>query len=679
MRNKLLSLPVSKKRLIILGFDTFILWGALFLAFALRVGVYETFNQYEKAVASLVLLIPVVALPVYIRLGFYRTVVRHMGQQVSFIILRASSISTLLVIAGIYLFRIEHVPRSVPVLFWLFSALLLGLSRYAIRYWFAGYSIKDIVWATIYPAQKANRNQHKGVSVAIYGAGEAGIQLASALNRSHEYHPVAFIDDNKTLAGRVVAGRTIYPPSRIDEMITATQAEEILLALPSVKKKRRTEIVQELEELGLPIKTMPGMRDIASGRFKLQDIKEVDIDDVLGREEVKPIPELIEKDIVNKVVMITGAGGSIGSEMVRQALARQPKILVLFEHAEFNLYTITQELQKNLKARGKTTEIISVLGSINDPARMLDIMQTYKVETLYHAAAYKHVPIVQYNMSQGLRNNVLGTLYTAQAAIAAGVKNFVLISTDKAVRPTNVMGASKRLAEMVLQALSEEPEVSFYNSELFDLKNGLKVKNTTRFAIVRFGNVLDSSGSVIPLFREQIRTGGPVTVTHSEINRYFMTIPEAAQLVIQAGAIGNDGDVFVLEMGKPVKIVDLAKRMISLSGLTVKNEQNPDGDIEIIFSGLRPGEKLYEELLIGDNVTATEHPRICRASEEMLHWNELKDVLDKIICSLQDHRYKTTTEILLRYVNGYRSNTKVVDWLYQHAEEQPKPEYNEVI
>ena len=679
MRNELLSLPVSRKRLIILVVDAFILWGALFLAFTLRIGIADTFSEYRQSFIYLALLIPIVTLPVYTWSGFYQAVVRHIEPQVFLIILRASSISTLLLITAIYLFPIEHVPRSIPVLHWLFSALLLGLSRYSARYWFSGYSIKDIVWTTIYPGEQVNIKQKKGISVAIYGAGEAGIQLASALNRSREYRPVAFIDDNEALAGRIVAGYTIYSPSRVDEMIAATQAEEILLAIPSVKKKRRTEIVHELEGLGLPIKTMPGMRDIASGRFKLQDVQDVDIDDVLGRDEVKPIPELVEKDIAHKVVMVTGAGGSIGSEMVRQALIRQPKVLVLFDHAEFNLYTITQELQKNAMTRGRTTKIISVLGSINDPTRMLDIMRTYKVETLYHAAAYKHVPIVQYNVSQGLRNNVLGTLYTAQAAIAAGVKNFVLISTDKAVRPTNVMGASKRLAEMVLQALSKESEVLFYNSELFDLQKNTTIENKTRFATVRFGNVLDSSGSVIPLFREQIRTGGPVTVTHSEINRYFMTIPEAAQLVIQAGAMGDDGDVFVLEMGSPIKIVDLAKRMISLSGLTIKDEQNPDGDIEITFTGLRPGEKLYEELLIGDNATATDHPRICRASEEMLCWNELKIVLDEIIRTLQDHRYTNTTELLLRYVNGYRPNPKVMDWLYRQPEEQPSPKHNEAV
>ena len=668
MRNKLLSLPVSQKRLVILGFDILILWVSLFLTFALRVGVSKIFGHYWQVMTLLALFIPVVALPVYTGLGFYRAVLRHMGPQVSFIILRASCISTLLIIACIYLFRIGSVPRSVPVLFGLISALLLGLSRYVAKYWLAGYSFKDIIWSTIYPPKKAGSKHNKGILVAIYGAGEAGIQLASALTRSREYHPVAFIDDNEALTGRVVSGRTIYLPSQIKKMIAETQAEEILLAIPSVNKQRRTEIVNQLEEIGLPIKTMPGMRDIASGRLKLQDIQEVDIGDVLGREEVKPIPELIEKHITEKVVMVTGAGGSIGSEMVRQALLRNPKILVLFDHSEFNLYSVDQELQKTIQSQGANTEIVSVLGSINDPARMLDVMQTYNVETLYHAAAYKHVPIVQYNVSQGLRNNVLGTLYTAQAAIAAGVKNFVLISTDKAVRPTNVMGASKRLAEMVLQALSKESEVSFYHPELFSRKKNDKIQNTTQFAMVRFGNVLGSSGSVIPVFREQIRTGGPVTVTHPEINRYFMTIPEAAQLVIQAGAMGQDGDVFVLEMGEPVRIVDLAKRMISLSGLTVKDKQNPDGDIEIAFSGLRPGEKLYEELLIGDVVKTIDHPRIYKASEEMLPLDELHIVLDNIIRTLKAHHYKTTSDLLLQYVNGYNPSSRVMDWLYRQPE-----------
>lgn len=666
MRNKLLKLPGIQKRLLILGFDALLLWLALFFAFSARVGFQELLSNYLKPYLTLCVLTPLIALPIYHFMGLYRAVLRHMGPQVSLVILRASLVSCFLLTAVIYGFDFKGVPRSIPVIFWLFSSLLLGLSRYTVRFWLSGYTFKDILLHSINPRKK-NGHNHRGIPVAIYGAGDAGTQLATALNRSREYRPVAFIDDNEAMAGRTVTGKRIYQPAQISKLISETRAEEILLAIPSVKRQRRTEIVQQLESYGLPIKSMPGMRDLASGRLQLQDVQEVDIGDVLGREEVKPIPELIEKHIASKVVMVTGAGGSIGSEMVRQALVRKPKTLVLFEHSEFNLYAIDQELQKAIRA-GVDTQIIAVLGSINDPARMLDVMKTYKVETLYHAAAYKHVPIVQYNVSQGLRNNVLGTLFTAQAAIAASVKNFVLISTDKAVRPTNVMGASKRLAEMVLQALSHENEVEFYYPELFGLAIGQTITNNTHFTMVRFGNVLGSSGSVIPVFREQIRTGGPITVTHPEITRYFMTIPEAAQLVIQAGAMGQGGDVFVLEMGEPIKIVDLAKRMISLSGLMFKDEQNPDGDIEIAFSGLRPGEKLYEELLIGDVVAGTEHPRICRASEEMLPWIELKQVLGEILSTLNEHHYKITRELLLRYVNGYKPSSKVEDWLYKQPE-----------
>ena len=608
----------------------------------------------------------IVALPIFIKMGLYRAVLRYMGPQVSFIIFRAS-------LASFIAFTIVesviglNVPRSIPALYWLISASLLGLSRYAARYWLLGYRLRDILLSPVVYKKISARTQ-RGRPIALYGAGSAGVQLVEVLEHSKDYRPVAFLDDNKALKGRIVAGKPIYLPSQLNAMVSDTGAEEILLALPSVSRRRRVEIVQSLEAFGLPIKTMPNLQDLTSGRLKIQDVQEVDIADVLGREEVKPIPELIAKHITNKVVMVTGAGGSIGSEMVRQALQRQPKAIVLFEHSEYNLYAIDQELQKAIRRSEMNTQIISVLGSVNDPARLLDVMKSYRVETLYHAAAYKHVPIVQYNVSQGLQNNVLGTLYTAQAAIASEVKNFVLISTDKAVRPTNVMGASKRLAEMVLQALSKERHVTFYHPEKFGVTVDNRIHNRTHFAMVRFGNVLGSSGSVIPVFREQIRTGGPITVTHPDINRFFMTIPEAAQLVIQAGAMGNDGDVFVLEMGEPVKIVDLAKRMVSLSGLTIRDHENPDGDISIFYTGLRPGEKLYEELLIGDDVTKTQHPLICRASEEMIPWSELKKILDEINETLGAHQYKATSDLLLRYVNGYVPSAKVVDWLYRQPQ-----------
>ncbi|MCW7553169.1 polysaccharide biosynthesis protein [Endozoicomonas gorgoniicola] len=674
MRNKLLALTRFQKRLVTLSFDILLIWFSLFTVYCFRFGFETLFANHLISLFQMCLLAPVIALPVYIRMGLYRAVLRYMGPQVSFTILRASLFSFLGLTAAIFLLDLDDVPRSVPALYWLVSALLLGLSRYAARYWLMGYRLKDIMLSTVTPSRKKVGHKEQGVPVAIYGAGEAGAQLVESLDNSREYRPVAFIDDDAAMHGRFLAGKQVYSPDCIEALVEENGAEEFLLAIPSAKRQRRQEIVKSLECFGLPIKTIPGIKDLASGRFKMQEIQDVDIGDVLGREEVKPIQELIEKHITGRVVMVTGAGGSIGSEMARQALVRKPTTLILLEHSEYNLYAIDRELQTTIRKQGVEVRIVAVLGSINDPARLVDVMRTYKVETLYHAAAYKHVPMVQYNVSQGLRNNVLGTLYTAQAAIACGVKNFVLISTDKAVRPTNVMGASKRLAEMVLQALSNEGQVPFYHAHLFGLEGTQTVANNTRFTMVRFGNVLGSSGSVIPVFREQIRLGGPVTVTHPEINRYFMTIPEAAQLVIQAGAMGQGGDVFVLEMGKPVKIVDLAKRMVSLSGLTVKDEYNPDGDIEIAFSGLRPGEKLYEELLIGDNVTETDHPRICRATEEMLPWLALHDALNQIMATLGDHRYKITRELLLRYVNGYRPSGNVVDWLYKQPEHAVEPD-----
>ncbi|WP_228550736.1 nucleoside-diphosphate sugar epimerase/dehydratase [Endozoicomonas sp. OPT23] len=591
-----------------------------------------------------------------------------MGAHSVFTIVRASIYATgVWLLMNFMMGADEKIPRSVPILYCLLLIASMCAIRYAMRSWLLGQSFNDI-FPLLSPKLK-NKRSGSGIPVAIYGAGEAGTQLMYALDRGREYHPVAFIDDDSCLQGRMMGGRSIYSPSNIETLTLETSAEEILLALPSLPHSKRRVIVQNLEHYGLPIRTMPGIADIASGRMKLQEIHDIDIGDVLGREEVQPDTDLMQRNISGQVVMVTGAGGSIGSELCRQILTAGPTTLVLLEHAEYNLYALDQELQATIRKQGIVVDLVPVLGSVNDPRRLIDLMTTYSVNTVYHAAAYKHVPIVEHNLSQGLRNNVLGTLNTAQAAIACEVDQFVLISTDKAVRPTNVMGASKRLAEMVLQALSREKEVRFYNPELFGFAEQ-PVKNKTRFTMVRFGNVLGSSGSVIPLFREQIRCGGPITVTHPEINRYFMTIPEASQLVIQAGAMGTGGDVFVLDMGLPVKIVDLAKRMIQLSGLTLKDANAPDGDIEITFSGLRPGEKLYEELLIGDNVTGTDHQRISRANEEWLSWDELTAIITQMQETLHDHHYRLTRELLLRYVNGFRPSSQVVDWLYKSPEHQ---------
>ncbi len=664
MRTKILKLSIHKKRLVSLAMDTCVIWFCLWLAFVLRL---DSPNYGLNLIADYwrtFLLVPLCTLPCFVRMGLYRSVVRSMGIYFSITIARAAIFSTGLWVLMNFMLHLSAVmPRSVPVMYCVMLIVLLCVSRYVTRSWLLGQPISELL-PSLFADRPQQRRLGDGISVAIYGAGEAGMQLMFTLDRGREYHPVAFIDDDDNMHGRMVGRCNVYRPDEIPKMIEATGAQEILLALPSVSPAKRRAIIHSIENCGLSIRTMPSMNEIASGRTTMQEIQDVCIGDVLGREEVQPNLDLMNRNIAGRVVMVTGAGGSIGSELCRQILAVGPKRLVVLDHSEYNLYALEQELAHAINQHGLKVSLIPVLGSVTDPQRLLGIMRLYGVNTIYHAAAYKHVPIVEHNISQGLRNNVLGTLYTAQAAIACGVEQFVLISTDKAVRPTNVMGASKRLAEMVLQALSHKRHVNFYHGALFG-DDVYRVANHTRFTMVRFGNVLGSSGSVIPLFQEQIRAGGPITVTHSKITRYFMTIPEASQLVIQAGAMGEGGDVFVLDMGSPVKIVDLAKKMVQLSGMEIKDEGNPDGDIEIHFTGLRPGEKLYEELLIGDNVVTTNHERIYRANEEWIAWESLLTILDQLLETLQNHQYILTRDILLHHVNGFHPDAKVVDWLYR--------------
>jgi FlaA1/EpsC-like NDP-sugar epimerase len=496
--------------------------------------------------------------------------------------------------------------------------------------------------------------------VIIYGAGAAGNQLLLALRIGREMIPVAFIDDNPELAGRIMAGLPIHAPDDLERLLQNTVADEVLLALPSASRMRRNEIINMLAPYPIYVRTIPGFMDLASGRVQVEELREVDIDDLLGRDTVKPHSDLFERCIRQQVVMVTGAGGSIGSELCRQIVRNSPATLILFEHSEFGLYSILTELENHVRHTGLPLRIIPILGSVRNPGRLFDVMDSWKVDTVYHAAAYKHVPMVERNIAEGIVNNTFGTLYSAQAALRAGVSNFVLISTDKAVRPTNIMGSTKRLAELVLQALANEATPSLYGRS-----DSAAVPNRTRFTMVRFGNVLGSSGSVIPLFRQQIRKGGPVTVTHPEITRYFMTIPEAAQLVIQAGSMGAGGDVFVLDMGEPVKIAQLAEKLILLSGLSVRSARNLDGDIAIEFTGLRPGEKLYEELLIGDNVTKTEHPMIMRASEKRLAWERLKTALAELEIAIKRDDYLKVRELFLQLVDGYRPDEHIVDLIHQ--------------
>ena len=449
-------------------------------------------------------------------------------------------------------------------------------------------------------------------------------------------------------------------------MISDTGASEILLAIPSATRARRREVLADLEHHPLHVRSVPGFMDLASGRVKVEDLQEVDIADLLGRDSVAPDEGLLARCIHGKVVLVTGAGGSIGSELSRQILQLAPAILILLDHSEYSLYAIHRELAQQVNEQALRLDLIPILGSVGNTHRLLDVMRTWNVDTVYHAAAYKHVPMVEHNIAEGVLNNVMGTLHCAQAAIQAGVSHFVLISTDKAVRPTNIMGSTKRLAEMALQALSQEAAPVLYGQPA-----GVNQVNRTRFTMVRFGNVLGSSGSVIPLFREQIRRGGPVTVTHPQITRYFMTIPEAAQLVLQAGSMGLGGDVFVLDMGAPIKIAELAEKMIHLSGLSVRSERNPGGDIAIQFTGLRPGEKLYEELLIGSNVTPTQHPMILTANEACLPWGEFCDVLDRLTNGLQRDDFEQVRMVMRTTVDGYMPRDEIVDWIYRQREGKP--------
>ncbi len=654
LRERLIRLSRRSKRALQVMADVVLVWCALWLAFVVRLGELGAADPFGHH-AWLFALTPLISVPIFIRLGMYRAVMRYFGNDALKSIFKAVSLSALLLALAVYWYRDSPavIPRSMVLNYWWLSLMMIGGLRLMMRQYFMG------DW---FSAERPNQIQIRDQGlyrVAIYGAGAAGNQLLAALRMGRSLAPVAFIDDDSSIAKRVIAGLRVYKPKHIKQMIEETGAQEILLAVPSASRARRREILELLGQYSIHVRSVPGFMDLASGRVKVDDVQEVDIADLLGRDPVPPQKALFERCIRNQVVLVTGAGGSIGSELCRQIISTSPKILLLFEHSEFNLYNIHAELGRRIKRESLAVQLIPILGSIRNPERLEEVMASWVVDTVYHAAAYKHVPMVEHNIAEGVLNNVFGTLFTAQAAINAGVAHFVLISTDKAVRPTNVMGSSKRLAEMVLQALSGEQAPVLWGRE-----EKVHRVNKTRFTMVRFGNVLGSSGSVIPLFHAQIRRGGPVTVTHPNIMRYFMTIPEAAQLVIQAGSMGEGGDVFVLDMGQPVKIVDLAEKMIRLSGLSVRSAESPHGDIAIEFSGLRPGEKLYEELLIGDNVSSTDHSMIMRANEEMLPWAEYKQVLQTLHEAVLREDYERVRQLLREVVSGYRPEGEIVDWIY---------------
>jgi FlaA1/EpsC-like NDP-sugar epimerase len=628
MRRYLVGLSRRAKVAVMVAGDSVLRLVAMWLALSLRYGVVWRPTSTEQ-VACLVVasLSGVLALAFG---GLYRWVVRYVSNQTLVIIVRALAVSGLVVASAIMLLRAE-LPRSTPVIYVLVATVLVAGVRFL--------------------AQRLLReHEHLGrLPVIIYGAGATGRQLGLSLHQSNEYRPVAYVDDSPALQGMMAFGLHIYPPSRLSELVQDFGVRQVLLAMPSLSNSRRKEILLALEPLSVKVRTVPRMQDIVEGRVGADEIQDVDPGDLLGRDPVPPRPELLGATIAGKTVLVTGAGGSIGSELCRQILALQPKRLVLLDVSEYALYLIVAELER--AAGTSAPEIVPVLGSVQDGALMRTVLQRFAVETVFHAAAYKHVPLVEHNVIEGVRNNVFGTWEAATAASDAGVRTFVLVSTDKAVRPTNVMGASKRVAELVLQALASQ--------------------SRTRFCMVRFGNVLGSSGSVVPLFREQILQGGPVTVTHPDIIRYFMTIPEAAQLVIQAAAMAEGGDVFLLDMGEPVRIADLAKRMIHLMGARERTPARPDGDIEIVYTGLRPGEKLYEELLVGDRSLATDHPRIMRAMEKRMEMAELCLLLDdlRLHASAGDVAaiYARFETLPIGFVAG-----KICD--YQHVASQPGAE-----
>jgi FlaA1/EpsC-like NDP-sugar epimerase len=619
-------MPRIAKRVIVLAVDASLCVLTVWLAYYLRLGEFVplTGPAFWAAIASMV-----IALPIFIVSGFYRAIFRYSGWPALMAVAKAMMLYGLIYAALITAIGFEGIPRTVGLIQPLLLLLAVGASRAFARFWLGGLYQQHLRLARM-------------PKVLIYGAGNAGRQLASALAHSLEMQVAGFLDDDAHLQGHVVNGLPIYSPRALADLAVSLNVSDVLLAIPSASRQRRKDILQRLSAAHLAVRTLPSVTELAQGKVSINDLRELDIDDLLGRDPVAPNQILLGKNITGKVVMVTGAGGSIGSELCRQILTARPSVLLLLELSEYALYIIHQD--SVVRSEGSGIQVVPLLGSVRDEARMREIMASWRPQTVYHAAAYKHVPLVEHNPAEGIRNNVFGTLVAAQVAAEQGVADFVLISTDKAVRPTNVMGASKRLAEMTLQVLAA-------------------TSGSTKFTMVRFGNVLGSSGSVVPLFRQQIREGGPITLTHPDITRYFMTIPEAAQLVIQAGAMAKGGDVFLLDMGQPVRIMDLACRMVELSGLTVKDQNHPDGDIEIVITGLRPGEKLYEELLIGGNPSPTDHSRIMKAHEDFPSWDMLASSLERLDRALDEKDMVLMRQLLRELVPGYIPEGEIVDWV----------------
>lgn len=633
-----LALPRPVKRMMALTVDAMLCMTCVWLAFCVRLEAWHIrWNGQFLATAVAVGL----TLPIFVTSGLYRAIFRYSGFSALMALVKACATFGLLYALLFVVIGVPGVPRSIGLMVPLLVFVSVSSARMLARFWLGGLYVGIL-------------SRHSLPQVLIYGAGSAGRQTAAALANNSEMVVRAFVDDATELHGSTLEGLTIYSPSRLAEIVEECGITDVLLAMPSIGRGRRAEIVRSIEalHLHLHVRTLPGLMSLAQGHVHIQDLHELEVDDLLGRDPVPPNDSLLQQNVRGQVVLVTGAGGSIGSELCRQIVELAPSALLLVDSSEYALYAIHHELQR--KVAGRNVRILPLLASVRDEVRMREIMGAWTPSTVYHAAAYKHVPLVEHNPAEGVRNNVFGTWVVARIAAEYGVRSFVLVSTDKAVRPTNVMGASKRLAEMVLQGMAQHTE-------------------GTCFSMVRFGNVLGSSGSVVPLFRQQIRDGGPITLTHSEITRYFMTIPEAAQLVIQAGAMATGGDVFVLDMGEPVKIIDLARRMVELSGLSVKDASNPAGDIEIVITGLRPGEKLYEELLIGDNPAPTDHARIMKAHERMLPWDQLTERLGALEVALAANNVSTIRQILKSLVTGYQPQDQIVDLVHleqrQHLRE----------
>ncbi|WP_445354656.1 polysaccharide biosynthesis protein [Microbulbifer sp. EKSA008] len=610
----------AHKPVLMLAFDMLMLSMAFLLAMMIRLNSVAQFFEWRMVVCLTLTLVATSF--IFLRLGLYRTIIRYMGQKAIIAVLQGVTLSAVMLALFSYL-TTAGVPRSVPVIYWCFAFIAVGGSRWLVRLYY-----------------QAALEIHK-TRVAIYGAGTAGLQMYKALVHGQLYKPVAFFDDNASKQKTFIDGLLVYNPADILEVVAGKDIAEVILAMPGVPRRRRREITKALRERGLVVKAIPGVEELLDGVGRAEDVSQT-YENILGRASVEPQKELVSGSISGKVVLVTGAGGSIGSELCRQISQWKPARLVVVESSEYALYQIERELRQQHQDDRVQFEVTALLGDVRNTERMAEIIQGFSVHTIYHAAAYKHVPLVEQNVVIGADNNVLGTLSVLEAAEQCGVEQFVLISTDKAVRPTNVMGATKRFAELICQDFGRR-------------------FNKMRVCMVRFGNVIGSSGSVIPLFTDQINAGGPVTVTHSKVTRYFMTIPEAAQLVLQAGSMGRNGDVFVLDMGEPVRIYDLAERLIRLMGHTVRDEENPDGDIEIQLTGLRPGEKLYEELLLGDNVLGTDHPMIMRAEEERLDSEALQLLVSELRDACDSHDCEQVRWILCRAVKGYSPKQGLVD------------------